>query len=734
MSARKSTEEFIKELKVKQPDIEIIGEYSGSRSYVKVRCLKCGHEWMSMATNLLGGKGCPNCAKAIRGKKRTKNFASFKEEYLAKNKDIEIIGEYKNTTTKVKARCLRCGHEWDANPSVLLRGGGCPRCAHTGTSYAEQIILLSLQDLLGEKKVLSRNRNTIGKELDIYIPSLNVAIEYGAWPWHKGKELKDKEKYELCKTKGIRLIQIFDAYDGKEIDNCDFWTYKENIGHEYNSHLIREIVERICKELGIPFSISDDEYENIKEEARLNSRRLTRESLQKKVSLISPNITIIGEYKDSLTKLEVKCEKCGHKWKVIPASLLRGLGCPVCANKSRSEKHTKTRQDVLKDVQARFPNVDIIGDYTNTHSATNFICYKCGNTWTSSVHSVLAGNGCPKCKEIAQHIKKDKEFKEEIKKRNPDIEFISEFLDYKTPITVKCLKCGTVWNSKPANLMAGNGCNACAIKRNADRRRKTQEQFEKELYAINPNIEVLGKYISNNKKIHVRCKKCLREWGVQPSSLLAGNGCAACSGNKKKTQEEFEIEISKKFPSISVLSPYINAKTSILFRCEKCGKTWKTFPDNILHGKGCPECSRQENARKRRKTHDQFINELSAINKDVEIIGTYQNSHSAITAKCKNCGNVWNAIPYKLLNGIGCPKCAAEKNISNMRKTHEQFVSELRQLNPNLEVLGKYKNAKTNIHLRCLCCGHEWDVSPDTILHRASCPACRKKEIKKDLL
>jgi len=118
MSARKSTEEFIKELKVKQPDIEIIGEYFGSRSYVKVRCLKCGHEWMSMVTNLLGGKGCPNCAKAIRGKKRTKKLCIFQRR----------VGKYKNAKTNIHLRCLCCGHEWDVSPDIILHRASCPAC------------------------------------------------------------------------------------------------------------------------------------------------------------------------------------------------------------------------------------------------------------------------------------------------------------------------------------------------------------------------------------------------------------------------------------------------------------------------------------------------------------------------------------------------------------------------------------------------------------------------------
>ena len=59
------------------------------------------------------------------------------------------------------------------------------------------------------------NRKLISpKELDIFIPSLNVAIEYNGCWWHStnsGKSnLHQKEKYDLCRNKGIRLITIYD--------------------------------------------------------------------------------------------------------------------------------------------------------------------------------------------------------------------------------------------------------------------------------------------------------------------------------------------------------------------------------------------------------------------------------------------------------------------------------------------------------------------------------------------
>lgn len=70
----------------------------------------------------------------------------------------------------------------------------------------------------------------------------------------------------------------------------------------------------------------------------------------------------------------------------------------------------------------------------------------------------------------------------------------------------------------------------------------------------------------------------------------------------------------------------------------------------------------------RRKTHEEFIEELKIINPNITILGTYVNNKTKICC-CKN-EHIWYSRPDHLLNGSGCPICYKDENEkrTNMKK------------------------------------------------------------------
>ena len=67
------------------------------------------------------------------------------------------------------------------------------------------------------------------------------------------------------------------------------------------------------------------------------------------------------------------------------------------------------------------------------------------------------------------------------------------------------------------------------------------------------------------------------------------------------------------------------------------------------------------------------------------------------------------------------------------RKTHEEFVEELKEKNQyfyNLELLSEYVNAKTKIKCKCKIHNYIWSVQPWSLLQGCGCPLCGKERIR----
>lgn len=120
----------------------------------------------------------------------------------------------------------KCGHKFNIHYDSLKRRIDnnyeyCTICnpTNTGQSQEEKLIVDWIKSLSID--VIERDR-TFGVELDIYIPSKKIAIEFNGLYWHS-ELYKDKyshlNKTNICKQNGIDLIHIWE----------DDWLYKKDI-------------------------------------------------------------------------------------------------------------------------------------------------------------------------------------------------------------------------------------------------------------------------------------------------------------------------------------------------------------------------------------------------------------------------------------------------------------------------------------------------------------------------
>lgn len=63
-----------------------------------------------------------------------------------------------------------------------------------------------------------------------------------------------------------------------------------------------------------------------------------------------------------------------------------------------------------------------------------------------------------------------------------------------------------------------------------------------------------------------------------------------------------------------------------------------------------------------------------------------------------------------------------------MRKTTEEFKTEIARLNNHFEVRGEYVNARTKILVECKNCGFQRFAIPDSLLKCLKCPNCDKRK------
>ena len=125
---KKTQEEFVEEIKHINKDILILGTYKTRNDRIECKCIKCGNEWNPLASDVFNFRGCPECAKISRRKNRTKKHDIFKNELELVNKDIELLSKYIKAKEYITCRCKMCGNIWEAYPDALRKGSGCPEC------------------------------------------------------------------------------------------------------------------------------------------------------------------------------------------------------------------------------------------------------------------------------------------------------------------------------------------------------------------------------------------------------------------------------------------------------------------------------------------------------------------------------------------------------------------------------------------------------------------------------
>ena len=185
-------------------------KYINNRTKVCIICPEHGEFWQT-PSNHMYGYGCAKCANSLNAENHTSNTDIFieKAKLMHLNKYDYSKVKYINNRTKVCIICPEHGEFWQT-PDAHLSNKGCPKCGRVMSNPEDEIV-----NVLDKFCSQQRNHTILkGKELDIFIPSLKIGIEYNGLRWHSEEFGKDHryhlDKLNKCNEQGIRLIQIFE--------------------------------------------------------------------------------------------------------------------------------------------------------------------------------------------------------------------------------------------------------------------------------------------------------------------------------------------------------------------------------------------------------------------------------------------------------------------------------------------------------------------------------------------
>lgn len=380
-------------------------------------------EWKSAICDRVNGYGCTFLSNQLLWP--SYNSLEAKRPDLAKEWDYEkngtltpkdvIVGSY----MRVWWKCSK-GHSWCTTIDQRCnKNSGCPHCSkELRTSFPEQVfyyyIKKAFQDAVnGDKSILKL-------ELDIYIPSLNIAIEYDGEAWHKDID-KDIKKNLQCKNNKIHLIRIREDGCPKilEDDFCTVLSVKAG-----NKESLEKAINDFAEMINCEIDVNIDR--DLKEIQKLMEYTIKKDSLQVLYPEISKewhptkNGNLKPEHVTSKSNkrvwwlLKYKDQDTGKhfdfEWPAIVSDRVRGKGCPYLSghkiypgfndmstlNPTLAAQWNYEKNKGLSDKRnGDISTPDKIGP--GSHRKVWWKCPNCNHEWEDSIEKRNLGRGCPVC-------------------------------------------------------------------------------------------------------------------------------------------------------------------------------------------------------------------------------------------------------------------------------------------------------------------------------------------------
>lgn len=593
---------------------------SRSSKYVWWLCEK-GHEWEDSINHRANDRGCPYCS----GKRVCEdnslhmlNPELSREWHPVKNGKLTPNDVTTGSNRKVWWRC-RKGHEWQAIVAVRVSGTNCPVCSKEyNTSFPEQAIYFYLKNVFSD--TLNRHKYLNEWELDVFVPSLRLGIEYDGIYYHHNNEVTDSAKNEYFITKNICLLRIKETknkatkcYHKDNVIYCNrrlsdtqlneviiacFNFITENVTGE--SYIVDIDVKRDRAKIFDLYITNEKENSLLAKYPELSLQWHPTKNSNLKPDMVMPN---------SNKKVWWQCGK-GHEWEALinSRSRINGTGCPYCSGRiALAGNSLQALNPELSKQWHPSKNGELTPNdvKTGTHRKAWWICDK-GHEWEAAIYARNSGSGCPYCSGKNVHIDNSLQFlNPELSRqwhptKNGNLKPSDVTKGSGKKVWWQCEK-GHEWEAQIARRVGGTGCPFCSGRRaNSDSCLET----------INPNLAIQWHPTKNgdlkpsmfspnsNKKAWWICELG-HEWEAVISSRNHGKGCPYCSGRRTLIENSLLIQypnLSKQWHPTNngTLMPgdvSTGSSKKVWWQCEK-EHDWEATIYNRVHKKqDCPHCN-----------------------------------------------------------------------------------------------------------------------------------------------
>lgn len=315
--------EFRNILKIINPCIELLDEYTNQKTKLLCKCKKSGSLFKCLPEKLLdtfSGKkknvaqNCEKCkgvnnnvisGKSIReGKRLVERIERIQSVAFGK---YELVDDYVSEDEFITCKCVVCGNTWKSLPHKLtLLRSKCPKCdagSNPTQNTKKRIKAFSL--INSNSKYFNLH---LADDLSIHCTCVKCGYQFVLTNYLKRERIsckkcnaiKREEKYDSLLKQGFTTVQR----PRKEIEKkmADYFLVDTTTLFETHGH---------------PECPAEIIYYTTKEFIAI-------------VNKLSPNIEILDNEIRSSRKILCKCKKCQSTWNTWASRLLEGVSCPTC--------------------------------------------------------------------------------------------------------------------------------------------------------------------------------------------------------------------------------------------------------------------------------------------------------------------------------------------------------------------------------------------------------------------